>query len=116
MEPSRSFRLQSGPSFRIGGSYRSALVSETITSEYAGIARYERLSESMRLSGEHTTETKSRRNKEYWGLLTLRKVFSFRKSTGAAEANKQGPENVVKKKKRSSWLPDPDRRWPVQGW
>jgi hypothetical protein len=116
MEPSRSFRLQSGPSFRNGRSYRSALVSETITSEYAGITRYERLSESMRLSGEHTTETKSRRNKEYWGLLTLSKVFSFRKSTDAAEANIQGPENVVKKKKRSSWLPDPDRRWPVQGW
>lgn len=115
MEPSRSFRIQRGTSFRIGRSYRSALVSETITSEYAGIARYERFSESMRLSGEHTTETKSRRNKD-WGLLTLSKVFSFRKSPGAAEA-KQGRENVVKKKKkRSSWLPDPDRRWPVQGW
>lgn len=28
-----------------------------------------------------------------------------------------GDEEGVKdkKKKRSSWLPDPDRRWPVQG-
>lgn len=113
MEPSRSFRLPRGPSIRPGRSYSSRLVSETITSEYAGIARYERLSKSMRLSGEQSCiEKKSIRNKD-WGLLG--KVFSFRKTPGAAEA-KQGPEKVMKKKKRSSWLPDPDRRWPVQGW
>jgi hypothetical protein len=115
MEPSRSFRLQRGPSIRLGRSYSSALVSETTTSEYAGITRYERLSKSMRQSGEHSTEKKSRRNKD-WGFLS--KVFSFRKTPGVAEA-KQGPEKVTnskKKKRRSSWLPDPDRRWPVQGW
>lgn len=53
-------------------------------------------------------------------------VTFFSKSTeaggGAAAAaaaeddkhrrKKQGPKN----KKRSSWLPDPDRRWPIQGW
>jgi len=25
-------------------------------------------------------------------------------------------EEKKEKKKRSSWLPDPERRWPVQGW
>jgi hypothetical protein len=36
-------------------------------------------------------------------------------SDGERESEDGGKEGKDKKKKRSSWLPDPDRRWPVQG-
>ncbi|KAG2724810.1 hypothetical protein I3843_01G034000 [Carya illinoinensis] len=112
MEPSRSFRLQRGSSLRIVRSYSSALVSETIPPECAEIASYERLSNSMKLSNEYSTGQNNKKDKD-WGLLG--KVFSFRKASANVEA-KRGPENVKRKKKRSSWLPDPQKRWPVQGW
>ncbi|CAL4927054.1 unnamed protein product [Urochloa decumbens] len=31
------------------------------------------------------------------------------------DGGEEGKKDKAKKKKRSSWLPDPDRRWPVQG-
>lgn len=31
------------------------------------------------------------------------------------DGSEDGKRDKAKKKKRSSWLPDPDRRWPVQG-
>ncbi|RLN40382.1 oleosin-B6-like [Panicum miliaceum] len=31
------------------------------------------------------------------------------------DGSEDGKKDKAKKKKRSSWLPDPDRRWPVQG-
>ncbi|KAL5719724.1 hypothetical protein ACHQM5_012469 [Ranunculus cassubicifolius] len=42
-----------------------------------------------------------------------------RKRLGAVSSGQEMKEEEIKeemKKKKSSWLPDPDRRWPVQGW
>lgn len=89
---------------------------------------YQRLSQSKWLSSDEHGEYKpiiSTRKLAGWTYLG--KVFSFKRMGGrgqvVAEAATKLPEvevevlaQVVKKKKRSSWLPDPDRRWPVQGW
>ncbi|KAB1214581.1 hypothetical protein CJ030_MR1G014037 [Morella rubra] len=117
MESRRSFRLRGGSSFRLVRSYSSVLTSETITAECAGITGYERLSESRRLIDEYNIGTERKKAKDWW---LLGKVFSFRKLPGDVQARK-GSEKVVeekqaKKKKRPSWLPTPERRWPVQGW
>ena len=129
MEPRRSFRLERGSSIRLGRSYRSALIPESVTSECARITSYERLSESMRLSCEYNSRISTTRNKNKT-LGILSKVFSFRKTSGhdietekgaeiVAEEEKVKKETNMKKKKKkkwSSWLPDQDKRWPVQGW
>ncbi|GKV21498.1 hypothetical protein SLEP1_g31475 [Rubroshorea leprosula] len=106
-EAGEGLRVQSGSSFRIG-SWRcnsSRLVSESVSAECARIAKYERLSESEILTYDRTidhAQTKSKR------LGFLGKIFSSRKASVEVEEKR--------KKKRSSWLPDPKRRWPVQGW
>nr|KYP66759.1 hypothetical protein KK1_013067 [Cajanus cajan] len=98
-------------SFRLSRSHHILLSSESVTSECAKIAGYERLSQSLRISGEHDFSDKHKKHKRGVGLLG--KVFSFKKISSPHE----DPNKVVKKeKKRSSWLPDPDRRWPIQGW
>jgi len=103
MEFSRSFRLSK--------SHHILLSSEYVTSECG----YKRLSQSMRLSGEYDFSEKYKKNKRGVGLLG--KVFSFaRISSPHEEPNKMAERVVKKEKKRSSWLPDPDRRWPIQGW
>lgn len=103
MEFSRSFRLSK--------SHRIPFSSEYVTSECG----YERLSQSMRLSGEYDFSEKYKKNKRGAGLLG--KVFSFaRISSPHEEPNKMAERVVKKEKKRSSWLPDPDKRWPIQGW
>lgn len=114
---------------RLGRSNSSLLASESISTECARIAGYERLSESMRLSSEFNLHERrrSRKNRRAWGVLS--KVFSFHKAINDHDKNnKQGgvveeqeeeeKKNMKKKKKkqRSLWLPDPNRRWPVQGW
>ncbi|KAL2348514.1 hypothetical protein Fmac_002514 [Flemingia macrophylla] len=105
MEVSRSLRLSR--------SHHMLLSSESVTSGCAKIAGYERLSQSMRLSGEHDFSDKHKKHKR--GVGVLAKVFSFKKNSLTHEFEE--PHKVLKKdKKRSSWLPDPDRRWPIQGW
>ncbi|TKY70382.1 hypothetical protein E2542_SST06672 [Spatholobus suberectus] len=102
-------------SFRLSRSHRILLSSESVTSECAKIAGYERLSKSMRLSGEYDFSDKHKKHKRGMGLLA--KVFSFtRISSSHEEPNKVAQTVVKKEKKRSSWLPDPERRWPIQGW
>lgn len=124
MELSRSFRLPRGSSLKLGRSNRSLIVSESISSESARFTSYERLSESMRLSGtDNKYNHGCRKSRSAWGFFN--KIFSSKKIDGHDEVNK-GQQLVVKdeekKKKKtaksspSSWLPDPNRRWPVQGW
>lgn len=95
---------------------------------YERLEGYERLSQSMRLPNEYGGDCKlisiTRKRPAAWRYLG--NVFSFKRKGGRGkvelEAAAKPPEVevvapvVVKKKKRSSWLPDPDRRWPVQGW
>ncbi|KAK9670212.1 hypothetical protein RND81_13G186400 [Saponaria officinalis] len=126
VDNSRSWRCSS---LRLSRSRSSSILfSDSVPSESSRFTRYERLSESMRLTtGESSLDLgvikeKKRRNKA-WGLIS--KVLSFRKSNGLDEAVKDvdgvkrdGLRVVEKtvKSRRSSWLPDPNRRWPVQGW
>ena len=125
MEPTRSFRLERGSSIRLGRSYSSVLVPENITSDCDRITGYERLSQSMRASineneNEYDTidDTTTRNNKnKTWGIL--RRVFSSRKRDDETEKVKKEMNKMKKKKmkiKWSSWLPDSEKRWPVQGW
>ncbi|KAI4314849.1 hypothetical protein L6164_027716 [Bauhinia variegata] len=98
-------------SFRMSRSHDSILLSESVTSECAKINGYERLSQSMRLSGEIDLSDGRKRNKRGFGLLS--RVFAFSRIT-AHERSEVAAEKS--EKKRSSWLPDPNRRWPIQGW
>ncbi|CAK7339561.1 unnamed protein product [Dovyalis caffra] len=113
----RSFRLERGSSIKLGRSNSSLLVSESISSECAKIAGYERLSASMRMSSEQDIRYRSRKSRAF---MFISKVFSFRKISGDCETKQQAnmvtQEEKKRKKNRSSWLPDPGRRWPVQGW
>lgn len=123
MEPTRSFRLVRGSSIRLGRSYSSALVPESITSDCDRITGYKRLSQSMRVSindneNEYDTidDTTTRNKNKTWGIL--RRVFSSRKRDDEAEKVKKETNKMKKKVKSkwSSWLPDSEKRWPVQGW
>lgn len=128
MELSRSFTLNGGargpPHISALRRYNSStLVSESITAECARFAPYERLSESMRLisSGRDTSCLGhfGRKNKKGTrALALLGKIFSLRKQAddGADQRSKTAAPELKKLKKRSSWLPDRERRWPVQGW
>ncbi|KAI6697113.1 hypothetical protein NL676_017232 [Syzygium grande] len=128
MELGGSFRLQGGRPFsKLGRPNSSLLLSESITAECARAAGYERLSESTRLStdpagfglrqGGGGGGGGGRARGRVASFLT--RVFSFVRAPAAGhdgrrEAEECGAAKAIKK--RSSWLPDPDRRWPVQGW
>ncbi|KAI4331425.1 hypothetical protein MLD38_029615 [Melastoma candidum] len=115
MEPSGSFRLRSF-SRRVGRSNSCLLESELARSDdFGAIVGYQRLSESMRLTGERDYVSGIRPGKKRAGVVVglFGRVFSFRRQR-PEEGRKA--EEMKKKKKRSSWLPDPDRRWPIQGW
>lgn len=102
--------MEFGRSFRLSRSERILLSSESITSECAKISGYERLSQSMRLSEEY----EHKKNKRGIGFIT--KVLSFRRISTPHEGNVAVEMAAKKEKKRSSWLPDPNNRWPIQGW
>ncbi|PON67668.1 hypothetical protein PanWU01x14_100920 [Parasponia andersonii] len=97
------------------------LISKLITSERLRVTSYERLSESMRLDNEYVSDkssssstTSTRKNRAYWGILT--KVLCFTQ-VGTKQRIKQVEDKKNETtKRRSTWLPDPERRWPVQGW
>ncbi|KAK7406694.1 hypothetical protein VNO78_08324 [Psophocarpus tetragonolobus] len=102
---------------KLSRSHHILLSSQSVNSECAKFAGYERLSQSLRLTGEYDFSDKHKKNKRGVGLLG--KVFTFRKicSSHEDEQHNKVAETVLKKeKKRSSWLPDPNRRWPIQGW
>ncbi|KAJ1415310.1 hypothetical protein SESBI_18267 [Sesbania bispinosa] len=95
---------------RLSRSQRILLSSESVTLECSRITGYERLSQSMRLEGEcDFRDDEHKKHKKGMGLLS--KVFFFTRISTPKEE-----DMAVKKKKRSSWLPDPNRRWPIQGW
>ncbi|CAK9152412.1 unnamed protein product [Ilex paraguariensis] len=123
---SKSFRLERGSSLkRLGRSNSSHLASElAFSSEIARITAYERLSQSMRFTGE-SSGSRRRKNR---ALVLLSKIFCWKKiggdekkGQGAVETRAKPTTQVVpeesdmKKKRQSSWLPGPHRRWPVQG-
>ncbi|GAB2279529.1 hypothetical protein Dimus_014169 [Dionaea muscipula] len=127
------FKPQRSSSFSIISLRRSrstVLFSDSIPAESAKYFGYERLSRSMRFSDASTIreiEMEKKSNSDSKGIRFLSRVFSSRKSNTrledlAAEEMKKKAEKdttkqgMKKKKKWSSWLPDPDRRWPVQGW
>ncbi|KAK7307537.1 hypothetical protein VNO77_40700 [Canavalia gladiata] len=97
---------------RLSRSHRIVLSSESVNSECAGIAGYERLSQSMRLSGEYDfNDHKQKKHKMGMGLLG-KVFFSFARISSPHK----NPKVPNKEKKRSSWLPNPETRWPIQGW
>ncbi|KAL8120533.1 hypothetical protein AgCh_017642 [Apium graveolens] len=112
---STSFGLERGSSLsnRLERSNSSLLASEYISPR---ITTYEKLSKSSRFPEE--TPPTSRSYHDYhprvnktgsWSFLT--KVLStFKKTDSQAHPPSQS------KKKKTSWLPDPQQRWPVQGW
>ncbi|KAI3462484.1 hypothetical protein Pfo_019147 [Paulownia fortunei] len=121
-----SFRLEESSSQRrLGRSNSSLVASELVNSEVARITAYEKLSQSMRLTDESSTSHQHcRRNRAWTSVL---KVFSYKKVLNrnvkrrqtTVETVAEAPRVVAAgdaKKRRSSWLPDPHRRWPVQGW
>lgn len=92
-------------SFRLSKSERILLSSESVTSQFAA---YERLSQSMRLNEEYK---KNKTNQK--GTRFLSKVLTF---TRISTPHEEHEIKAKKEKKRSSWLPDPHKRWPIQGW
>ncbi|KAL0286444.1 UNVERIFIED_CONTAM: hypothetical protein Sangu_2731400 [Sesamum angustifolium] len=126
-----SFRLDESSSLRrIGRSSSSLVASELVTSEIARITAYEKLSQSLRVTAEESPSTnerkqRCRRNKAWTSLVKLfshKKVENNRnvKHRRVTVATVAEPPRVVvagdTKKSRTCWLPDPHRRWPVQGW
>ncbi|CAK8539880.1 unnamed protein product [Lathyrus sativus] len=97
-------------SFSMSRSERILLSSESVTSECAKIAGYERLSQSTKLDEE---DEHKKNNK---GIGFLSKVLTLTKTSTTHEGNEVVEKKEKKEKKRSSWLPDPDKRWPIQGW
>lgn len=104
----------------MGISKSSRLVMESVSAEYSAMAGYQRLSQSMRFSDEMVQMRKQQRGSgRTWRFLS--RVFSGRKNVEVGEFEEQmtkekESEKMKYKKRRSSWLPDPDTRWPVQGW
>ncbi|KAL3754898.1 hypothetical protein ACJRO7_002047 [Eucalyptus globulus] len=129
MELGGSFRLQGRRSLsKLGRSNSSLLLSESVSAECSRIAGYERLSESMRLStdpggGTFGLGRDGSRGRTGGRVATfLTRVFGFGGRAAGRderqrrrEAEERGAAATAVRK-RSSWLPDPDRRWPVQGW
>lgn len=107
MEFSRSYRLSRT-------SQHILLSSESVSSECAKIAGYERLSQSERLNREDNFSDQHKKRKR--GIEFLGKVFNFTRISTSDDGSKVAETAVKEEKKRSSWLPDPHRRWPIQGW
>lgn len=118
---SKSFRLERGSSLstRLERSNSSLLASEYISPR---ITSYEKLYKSSRfLEGSprisHSYHDHHQRgNRSGWSFLT-KILSSFRKTDGQAHPTVKSSQSAgQEKKKKSSWLPDPQHRWPVQGW
>lgn len=115
---SRSFRSQQQQQQQKRSKRIMLLSSESISAECVAITAYERLSRSVRLSDELTG---GHRQKSKARLFLGR--FNFGQQKQHADTAKEGEEKKTRSgaggkssSRWSSWLPDPDRRWPVQGW
>ncbi|KAJ4962192.1 hypothetical protein NE237_022131 [Protea cynaroides] len=124
MGMNRSFRLQAVDyaAGQMQSCKSSILLSETISDDCNRITAYERLSQSMGFSDFELSHGRPRKKKQQiWVCITW--VFSMH---GHGDRNQNNKEDatavdscklqVEKKKRHPSWLPDPDRRWPIQGW
>ncbi|KAG1341894.1 hypothetical protein COCNU_05G001230 [Cocos nucifera] len=114
VELSGSSAPQRSDSYRrriVGRSWSSRLVLESVSSECAAVAAYGRLSQSMRAFDDPQRQQHKGRLRVALSRLFSRKDGAVPKLATEAVAGK-----TKEKKKRSKWLPDPDRRWPVQGW
>ncbi|KAJ8460644.1 hypothetical protein OPV22_033570 [Ensete ventricosum] len=94
------------------------LLESSVSSECAQMAKYERLSQSLGPPGEPPRQP---RRVGVWRLLTdsfTRKVSEPPRRATAEDTKKAAIVvwSAEGKRRWSSWLPDPDRRWPVQGW
>ena len=94
-------------SVRLSRSEGILLSSESVTSECAKVGGYERLSQTMEINEGY----EHKKNKRGIGFLS--KVLNLTRISSPHEAAEMAAK---KEKKRSSWLPDPQKRWPVQGW
>ncbi|CAL9128636.1 unnamed protein product [Musa textilis] len=97
---------------------RRVLLESSVSSECAQMAKYERLSQSLGPPGEPPWQ---QRRVGVWRLLTDSFARKVREPPRRATAENTKKAAIVVwsaegKRRWSSWLPDPDRRWPVQGW
>lgn len=131
---SSSSFLASCSSFRLRRSRSSALYSGSIPSESARFTSYERISHSMRLDdepfpssidwsddesrrkGDGGRHSRRRRNRALSSKIS--RLFSFLRPSARDGEREAGSEkrSARRRKSGSNWLPDPNRRWPVQGW
>ncbi|KAK1292144.1 hypothetical protein QJS10_CPB17g02194 [Acorus calamus] len=125
--------------FQSGRSKSSRLLMESLSSECIGLPSYEKASQSMTFQDDHIKQGRNRawkflrcvfvKNdggdteeiKDEKDLQTLEQNMEKTKTLVSQEKNmekKATSESLeqVKEKKRKSWRPDPNRRWPVQGW
>ncbi|KAG0490677.1 hypothetical protein HPP92_007540 [Vanilla planifolia] len=107
---------------------RKSLSSSSSAVLQGPTSSYHRLSQSMRLFSEEEGETetsrgiKQRRRRRWRGVDWFRRVLSIRRAVysglaGGRSTVSSEEESTERKERRkmSSWLPEPDRRWPLQG-
>ncbi|GMH06313.1 hypothetical protein Nepgr_008153 [Nepenthes gracilis] len=115
-----NFRPRKYSPFVLGRSRSCALFSDSMPSGFARFRGYERLSQSMRLSDESPlSKIETRKKKSINARELIARVLFGKSAATAGEVSATEKPRKVKLKKKwktSSWLPDPNRRWRVQGW
>ncbi|KAK1410416.1 hypothetical protein QVD17_36953 [Tagetes erecta] len=101
---SRSFSFDRNN--KLSASNTSRLASEIGSSHSARFTSYEKL---MRLDHhvDYIASNNNRSRNVTWRFLT--KIFSLKKSSGGDSEEKMSVPS-------KSWRPDPNSRWPLQGW
>ncbi|KAJ8483799.1 hypothetical protein OPV22_016284 [Ensete ventricosum] len=99
-------------------SCRLILESSSAVAEHsAAITKYKRLSRSTRSPDERPRQQRASGARWLLPHFFLRKAGEVPRETNKGKTKKTEKKKMKKKKKSwSSWLPDPTRRWPVQGW
>eukprot|EP01018_Ginkgo_biloba_P002034 Gb_06590 [translate_table: standard] len=114
----------------------SSILSDYVPSESRRFTKYENLSKSMILEGFVVDQHYDYRDlagversdsfgwKQKWRSMSFDKRVSPKikideiaeKQRKPTKSASEPTEPKLKTKKRSSWLPNPRRRWPIQGW
>ncbi|RWW50075.1 hypothetical protein BHE74_00043689 [Ensete ventricosum] len=99
-------------------SCRLILESSSAVAEHsAAITKYKRLSRSTRSPDERPRQQRASGARWLLPHFFLRKAGEVPRETNKGKTKKTEKKKMMMKKKSwSSWLPDPTRRWPVQGW
>ncbi|CAL9764153.1 unnamed protein product, partial [Musa acuminata subsp. burmannicoides] len=98
----------------VGRSQSCRLILESAVAEHsAAITKYKRLSHSTRSPDERPRQQRASEARWLLAHFFLRKAGEVPRDTNKGKTKKKEKK---KKKSWSSWLPDPTRRWPVQGW